>query len=143
MEQVPSSDKAPENYDEYEFTLAPMYKEIASKILREDDNIRQQSLNQMREWIAKDPYILRSRTDSNFLLRFLRTKKFNVPAACAMLQKYLANRQVYPKWYKNLDCDDPLLKQLLLDGFFIPLPERDGKKFNSNKTIYCYLKTFV
>lgn len=127
MEQIPSVDKSPQEYDKYVCTLSPMYVQIAAKALRENETLRQQSLDQMREWIAKDPYIKHCRTDSNFLLRFLRTKKYNVPVACALLQKFLINREMYPKWFKNLDLNDPLLIKLLLDGFFLPLPEKDGE----------------
>lgn len=126
MESIPSSDKLPEKYDEYKFTLSTKYKDIAAKALRENELIRSQALTQMREWIAKDPYIKQCRTDANFLLRFLRTKKFNVPDACAMLQRYLINRALYPQWFKNLDIDDTRAMQLMKEGFIIPLPEKDG-----------------
>jgi len=113
--------------DEYKFTLDPIYKELAKKTLREDDSVRQQSLNQMREWIKKDPFIKQCRTDGNFLLRFLRIKKFNISATCEMLYKYLSLSQVYPQWYRNLDVYDPIMMELLMDGFFIPLPNKDEK----------------
>ncbi|XP_063698150.1 clavesin-1-like [Culicoides brevitarsis] len=127
MEAIPIVDKAPEKYDTYEWTLSDEYAAIAAKVLHENESVRTQSLAQMREWIAKDPYIVSCRTDAAFLMRFLRVKKFNVPAACAQLTKYLVNRQLYPAWYTRLDVDDPLIVKLLLDGFFIPLPDRDSR----------------
>lgn len=127
MDAIPIVDKSPEKYDTYEFKLPTVYLEIAAKALHENEAIRTQSLAQMREWIAKDPYIKKCRTDASFLIRFLRVKKYNVPSACALLQKYLINRQVYPHWFKKLDVDDPTVIKLLQDGFFIPLPDRDAR----------------
>lgn len=129
-------DKAPEKYDTYEFKLSNVYLEIAAKALHENETIRTQSLIQMREWIAKDPYIKKCRTDASFLIRFLRVKKYNVPAACAFLTKYLINRQLYPHWFKKLDVEDPLIVNLLLDGFFVPLPEKDSR--GRQVIIYCF-----
>lgn len=127
MEAIPHVDKAPEKYDTYECKLSPVYVEIAAKALHENESVRTQALAQMREWIAKDPYIKKCRTDAAFLIRFLRVKKFNVPSACLLLQKYLINRQIYPHWFHKLDVDDPKIVKLLNDGFFIPLPEKDAR----------------
>lgn len=96
----------PETFDPYVCNLSPKFKKIALDELREDDNIRGQALTQFREWIAKHPHIKKCRTDAVFLLRFLRTKKFSVPAACEMLQRYLTIRQLYPQWFKKLDIED-------------------------------------
>uniref|UniRef100_A0AAG5D4W8 CRAL-TRIO domain-containing protein n=1 Tax=Anopheles atroparvus TaxID=41427 RepID=A0AAG5D4W8_ANOAO len=123
-----SIDKRPASCDSYEFTLPELYRKIAKEELREDDEIREQSLTQMREWIAKHPYIRKCRTDASFLLRFLRFRKFSVPTACEALERYLAMRQTFPDWFKNLDCDEPLMKELLEDGVFTKLGQnQDGR----------------
>ncbi|XP_050094148.1 retinaldehyde-binding protein 1-like [Anopheles aquasalis] len=116
-----SVEKRPESYDKYEFTLPELYRKLAKEELREDDEIREQSLVQMREWIAKHPYIRKCRTDSSFLLRFLRFRKYSVPMACEALERYLAMRQTFPQWFKNLDCNEPALRQMLEDGVFVRL----------------------
>lgn len=68
-------------------------------------------------------------TDAPFLLRFLRTKKFSVPLACEMLERYLIIRQIYPKWFRNLDCEDKELQEIINAGYLVPLLERDnGRK---------------
>jgi len=64
-------------------------------------------------------------TDSVFLLRFLRTKKFSVPLAQEMLERYLVVRQLYPQWFRGLDIDDPAISELLQGGYIVPLPQRD------------------
>uniref|UniRef100_A0A182PJU6 CRAL-TRIO domain-containing protein n=2 Tax=Anopheles epiroticus TaxID=199890 RepID=A0A182PJU6_9DIPT len=123
-----SVEKCPESYDQYEFTLSDLYRKIAKEELREDDEIREQSLTQMREWIAKHPYIRKCRTDSSFLLRFLRFRKYSVPMACETLVRYLAMRQTFPQWFKNLDCNDPAMREMLEDGVFTKLgQDADGR----------------
>ncbi|XP_035788639.1 retinaldehyde-binding protein 1-like isoform X2 [Anopheles albimanus] len=114
-------EKRPESYDKYEFTLPELYRKLAKEELREDDEIREQSLEQMREWIAKHPYIRKCRTDSSFLLRFLRFRKFSVPMACEALERYLAMRETFPQWFKNLDHKEPALRQMLEDGVSVRL----------------------
>ena len=61
-EAVPNLCKAPEKYDEYNFSLADTYKQMAQDELREDDSIRESSLQQFRDWIAKHPLIKKCRT---------------------------------------------------------------------------------
>lgn len=58
----PNLDKVPEEYDPYQCSLSSRFRKIAFDELREDDTIRAQALAQMREWIAKHPYIKRCRT---------------------------------------------------------------------------------
>ncbi|XP_074036941.1 retinaldehyde-binding protein 1 [Leptinotarsa decemlineata] len=110
---------------EYIFQVPEVEKKRALEELREDDGIREQSLEQMREWIAKHPNIKRCRTDAPFLLRFLRTKKFSVPLACEMLERYLTIRRLYPQWFQNLDSEDKDLADIINAGYLVPLLDRD------------------
>lgn len=115
----------PDNFDPYVCNLSQKFKEIAQTELREDENIRTQALAQFREWISKHPHIKRCRTDAVFLLRFLRTKKFSVAAACEMLERYLTIRQLYPQWFTKLDIEDKELGEIIGSGYLVPLPVRD------------------
>jgi CRAL/TRIO domain len=45
-----------------------------------------------------------------------------------MLEKYLVIRQTYPKWFGNLDIDDPEMSELLDTGFLVPLIEKSNKR---------------
>ncbi|XP_055687645.1 clavesin-1 [Lutzomyia longipalpis] len=121
------SPKAHAPYEPYQCTIGEDFMRMAREQLREDDNIRSQALAQFREWIAKHPYIKRCRTDAVFLLRFLRTKKFSVPAACEMLEKYLTIRQLYPAWFRKLDIEDPALEEIVSAGYLVPLLKRDSQ----------------
>ncbi|XP_053675664.1 clavesin-1-like [Anopheles nili] len=108
-----SVDKNPECYDEYKFTLPELYRDLAKEELREDDSVREKALAEMRQWIVENPHIRKCRTDAKFLLRFLRFRKFSVPMACEALERYLAVRELNPAWFKNLDCNDPTMKEIL------------------------------
>uniref|UniRef100_A0A182JBP0 CRAL-TRIO domain-containing protein n=1 Tax=Anopheles atroparvus TaxID=41427 RepID=A0A182JBP0_ANOAO len=110
--------KSPSAYDSYKFELPELYREIAKEELREDDLVREQSLAEMRQWIANNPHIRKCRTDAKFLLRFLRFQKFSVPMACEALERYLVVRELYPSWFKNLDCDDPTMKEIFANAPF-------------------------
>nr|CAH7749386.1 unnamed protein product [Callosobruchus chinensis] len=112
--------------EDYICRLDDTEKKKALDELREDENIRDQSLQQMRDWIAKHPNIKKCRTDTPFLLRFLRTKKFSVPQACEMLERYLTIRQLYPQWFQKLDCEDKDLAEIIDAGYLVPLLERDN-----------------
>lgn len=121
-----SFEKAPEKYDEYTWKLGPLYKEIAERELGETPAIRERCLQEMREWIASNPDIVSCRTDSIFLLRFLRVCKYRVPAACKKLENYMRTVQRYPDWFQKVNVvDDERLRALLLDGYCVPLPEKD------------------
>lgn len=127
-EPVPTSQlNAAATEDPYPYVckLSSRFQQVAKDELREDDNIRGQALAQFREWIAKHPHIKKCRTDTVFLLRFLRVKKFSVPAACEMLEKYLTIRQLYPQWFQKLDIEDKDLEEIIDSGYLIPLPTRD------------------
>ncbi|ETN60445.1 hypothetical protein AND_007925 [Anopheles darlingi] len=113
-----SVDKNPATYDEYTFTLTELYRQIAKDELREDDAVRERSLTEMRQWIANNPHIRKCRTDAKFLLRFLRLRQFSVPMACEALERYLALRELYPGWYKNLDCKEASMKEIFKNGPF-------------------------
>lgn len=63
--------------------------------------------------------------DAVFLLRFLRTKKFSIPAACEILERYLTVRQIYPHWFQKLDIEDPDIEAIITSGYLVPLLERD------------------
>lgn len=115
---------------DYKCGLSVDLQVVARAELREDINTREQALEKFREWIAKHPSIKRCRTDAVFLLRFLRTKKFSLPLAEEMLERYLTMRQLYPDWFQNLDINDPDLEAIIDSGYLVPLVERDehGRK---------------
>jgi len=106
-------------------TVRPDVSEVAKRELGEDDQRRLESLEEMREWLRGTQYIKNCRQDANFLLRFLRHKKFNVPLAKETLVQYLTMRQENSKWFHNLSLYDPVVEELINRGVVFALPQRD------------------
>jgi len=102
--------------DTYVCKLSPELRKLAKKELREDDSGRPQAIQQMRDWIRKSEFILKCRIDSNFLLRFLRHKKFSVPMAQETLLRYLIMRQENPMWFRGTSMHDPTIMELINRG---------------------------
>jgi hypothetical protein len=102
--------------DRYVSTLTPDLKQLAKKELREDEKIRDQALEEIRQWIKKTCYIKNCRLDSNFLLRFLRHKKYHVPMAQETLVRYITMRQENAHWFHNTSMYDPLVLDLINRG---------------------------
>ena len=78
--------------------------------------LRQTSLKEIRTWILEQPHLRgccrdecpirldKASVDSdNFLLRFLRVKKFNIKKASKMMDRYRTMRCANPHWFMNLD----------------------------------------
>ncbi|KAL1373995.1 hypothetical protein pipiens_005038 [Culex pipiens pipiens] len=110
---VESVEKCPASFEPYQCTLSDDLQKLAKEQLGEDEAIREHSLGQLRDWIAKHPYIRKCRTDARFLLRFLRHRKYSVPKAQESIERYLVVRQRLPEWYQKLDPRDATLKQIL------------------------------
>lgn len=108
--------------------LGPLSEEtllIAKNELREDTTNREQSLQQLRDWIIKNPRIISCRDDENFLLRFLRFKKFSLPMAQEAMERYLLLRQTIAQAFHNLDYQLPRMEYLINNGYLFASPGKD------------------
>lgn len=105
--------------------LSEAVQKIARKELREDRLAREQCTQQMRDWLAKNKDVENVRTDDNFLLRFLRVKKFSVPMAQQMVLKYLNLRRHFPEMTAQLDCQTETMRQVFESGYLVMSPKRD------------------
>lgn len=116
--------------DDYVCALSSDTQEIAKRELREDENIRQQALESMRNWITKNPRIENCRLDSKFLLRFLRFTKFHVTQAEDVLERYLLLRQAFSIGFQEADYKNPRIETLIDEGIILISPKRDdlGRK---------------
>lgn len=63
--------------------------------------------------------------DDDFLLQFLRTKKYSNAAAFKLLENYLTAKFRYPKWFIYDDNDVVKMRELYSTGYIYPLMERD------------------
>ncbi|CAB3378958.1 Hypothetical predicted protein [Cloeon dipterum] len=111
--------------DNYVCSLSADTAKFAKEDLREDQATREHGIKAMREWLTKNPDIKNCRSDAVFLLRFLRCRKFSVPQAQELLERYLAIRQTYPHWFRNLDVNEADLLEIIDAGYIVPLPEKD------------------
>lgn len=113
--------------DKYICTLSKEDKQIAEEELRETEYTRNSSLDAIREWAEKNPRINKIRMDSNFLLRFLRAKKFSIPMAEEAIERYILLRKCYNgALFQNLDYKRPVLLELINKGLVFALPNRDA-----------------
>ncbi|XP_018576771.1 alpha-tocopherol transfer protein-like [Anoplophora glabripennis] len=113
--------------DEYVCTLSDETQTIAKNELREDEHIRRSALASMREWIMQNSRIKNCRMDSNFLLRFLRFKKFHVTLAQEALERYILLRQTFGVAFNCLDITIPMMEELTNRGYLFASPKRDSK----------------
>ncbi|XP_015930746.1 alpha-tocopherol transfer protein-like [Parasteatoda tepidariorum] len=93
--------------------------------LNETEELRKRCLQEMRDWVKSQPHFINCRLDANFLLRFLRMRKYRVDLAQQVLDKYLTNKTKYPMTYQKLDIQKSSLRDLISRGYVFPLPERD------------------
>lgn len=105
--------------DEYKCSLSDETKKFVEEEFRETDEVRKHALEELREWAMKSPRIQKMRLDSNFLLKFLRAKKFSLPMAKETIERYLVLRfyvQEGLEVFRNLDVRDPVMQDLLDSG---------------------------
>ncbi|XP_036338091.1 alpha-tocopherol transfer protein-like [Rhagoletis pomonella] len=108
-----------------ETELSEQILKIAKRELREDKCTREQSLEQLRNWILKHEDMRDVRLDEQFLLRFLRCKKYSVPMAQQTLLKYLNVRRTFPHMSTQLDFLEPKLNDIISSGYIFASPQRD------------------
>lgn len=111
-----------------EEALLPDYvQRVALNELHEDQERRIQSLEQLRNWLRKNPDVVNMKTDDNFLLRFLRFNKFSVPMSEQTILKYLNIRRTFPHLSTRLDVLDVKLNDIISSGYLFATPKRDSK----------------
>ncbi|XP_065076507.1 retinaldehyde-binding protein 1-like [Ochlerotatus camptorhynchus] len=112
--------------DDYKFPFSDELRRIAAEELNETDDRREHALKMLREWAEKNPRIVKVRMDANFLLKFLRAKKFSIPLAQENIERFLLLRFVRDgSLFMNLDYRQPRLTKLLDLGYMFALPNRD------------------
>ncbi|XP_050683002.1 alpha-tocopherol transfer protein-like [Leptidea sinapis] len=111
--------------DEYKCPLSPETQAIAEEELRETENSRSQALAALRSWLEQNPKFLAVRMDSNFLLRYLRTKKFSVPMAQEAIERYMLLRQSWGIAFNQLDYKLPVMMELIDLGYIFVSPFKD------------------
>lgn len=92
---------------------------LVKKEFRETEDTRRQALDTLRDWANKNPRIVKLRLDSTWLLKFLRWKKFSIPMAQELIERYLVLRYYHQEGvylFRNLDYYDKTVQELLDAG---------------------------
>ncbi|KAL4235050.1 Tyrosine-protein phosphatase non-receptor type 9 [Mactra antiquata] len=100
-------------------------KQKAKKELNEINDVdRVIAVQTFRQWI-KDQKWLKAPTDFEFLLRFLRTKKFSQLEARKSFENYWTCKTQTPAWYRDVDPSDPIIMDIMKTGFYVVPKKRD------------------
>lgn len=112
---------------DYTCTLSPELLKKAQEELHEDPDTRHLEIKTLRERLEQVPGY-KGRTDSSFLLRFLRCKKFDQERAFKQVTTYYTMRRDNPDVYENLT--PKRVRNVLEDGVAAPLKDRapDGSR---------------
>ncbi|XP_036378044.1 clavesin-1-like [Megalops cyprinoides] len=98
--------------------------------LNENPDTLHQDIQQVRDMIITRPDIGFLRTDDDFILRFLRARKFNQIETFKLLAQYFQYRQQNLDMFQSFKADDPGIKRALMDGFpgVLETPDQYGRK---------------
>ncbi|CAH0703717.1 unnamed protein product [Spodoptera exigua] len=111
--------------DEYQCPLSADTQKVAEDELRETENSRSQALAALRSWMEQNPKFMAIRMDANYLLRFLRAKKFSVPMAQEAIERYILLRQSWGIAFNQLDYKLPVMMELIDLGYIFVSPFKD------------------
>ncbi|CAL8324591.1 unnamed protein product [Boreogadus saida] len=110
--------------------LSPETTEKARLELNENPDMLHQDIQQVRDMIVTRPDIGFLRTDDDFILRFLRARKFDQAETFRLLAQYFQFRQQNLDMFQSFKVDDPGIKRALMDGFpgVLETPDQQGRK---------------
>ncbi|XP_045166171.2 retinaldehyde-binding protein 1-like [Mercenaria mercenaria] len=80
-----------------------------------NDKDRESAVQALRKWVLEQDW-LKSPTDFQFLLRFIRVRKYSQLGARETLENYWTNRTKIMEWFKNVDPADDKIKKVLRTG---------------------------
>lgn len=120
-------------------TLPEGLQKIAESELNEVPNRIEEDLAAFREWISMQPH-LRSRTDDQHLISFLRGTKYSLERAKEKYEMFYTVRSALPDVFKERDPKLPKNLELIRKGLILPLrktvtPE-SPRIFIVRKTMY-------
>lgn len=95
--------------------LSPELQIVAKDELNENPEKLEQELETFRELIQKTPH-LKSRTDDQFLVTFLRGCKYNIDRAIQKLDMYYTLRNHMPELMLDRDPMDQKLRAIIRLG---------------------------
>lgn len=113
--------------DYYVCTLSEESKKRALEELGETEELRQNSIKIIRDWLLNNKRIEKARFDSRFILRYLRRQFYDIKCTKEAIERWLILREGrynQGDWLTDLDYHRPNLKELLDAGLLVVLPTR-------------------
>ncbi|GFQ78508.1 alpha-tocopherol transfer protein-like [Trichonephila clavata] len=104
-------------------TLPAKFIQKAKEELGETDEIRRTALEQFKKRILEHKK-LKASTEDEFLIQFLRARKYDVDKSVELLSNYLNLGISYPDFFNNMDKEK--MYKLARSGFVNVLPFRDN-----------------
>ncbi|XP_068199616.1 clavesin-1-like [Antennarius striatus] len=110
--------------------LSATATEKARLELNENPDTLHQDIQQVRDMIVSRPDVGFLRTDDDFILRFLRARKFDRAESFRLLAQYFQFRQQNLDMFQSFKVEDPGIKRALMDGFpgVLETPDQQGRK---------------
>ncbi|KAM7344537.1 alpha-tocopherol transfer protein-like isoform 2-T2 [Cochliomyia hominivorax] len=102
-------------------SLTEDLQKLANEKLNENEKDIENELKIFREWISQQAY-LKSRTDDQFLIAFLRNCKYDLSQAQQKLINYYEGPQNNPDLLKRPKMEDERFRKLLKNGVVVNLP---------------------
>ncbi|XP_045191877.1 alpha-tocopherol transfer protein-like isoform X1 [Mercenaria mercenaria] len=113
-------------------------KQKAKEELNErNDKDRELAVQTLRQWILEQDW-LKTPTDFQFLLRFLRARKYSQLGARETLENYWTVRTKFPDWCKNVDPGEEVLQEIIKSGIIV-CPKRydnEGRRVLIDRTAH-------
>lgn len=104
--------------------LSAELQERANKELGEDPKRRQDDIDAIKTWLAKQNH-LNANTEDQWILTFLRGCKFSLERTKEKIDSYYTMRTLLPEFFTNRDPMLPELQEILKLGISFPLPHPD------------------
>ncbi|GIY40769.1 retinaldehyde-binding protein 1 [Caerostris extrusa] len=104
------------------YELPPKLIKKAKDELKETDEIRGPALEHMRKMVLKEKK-LKCPTGDEYLIQFLRARKFDVKRAFSLLQSKFQVKKSYPDVFDDVDMDE--LRKCFAQGIAYCFPYRD------------------
>lgn len=83
-----------------------------------NDKDREIAVQSFRQWVLQQKW-LKTPTDFEFLLRFLRARKFSQLLARETLENYWTVKTTVPEWFRNVDPADKTIQEILRTGMYV------------------------